>query len=141
VRDPLTRGLAWATGGFLELLGVPAKVRGTTIFGSTGAVRIVPDCDGVVLLNFFLAAVLAFPTPRRLSLVPSVLVGLVTIAVINFGRVVALTLTNFWYRQVFEFTHMYLFQGILVLVTTAIWLVWANYALRLGAGPETKSRA
>ena len=131
LREPLCLWLAQATSSLLSVGGVENTLRGATIFGQGGAVRIVPDCDGVVLLCYFAAAVLAFPKRRTLALLPSVGLGLALIFGVNVFRVAALTLTEFWYHEFFEFTHFYVLQGAMILITTLVWLAWANHAIRL----------
>lgn len=140
VRNPLCAGLAHATGWTLDLGGVETTVRGTTIIArGGGAVRIVPDCDGVVLLCYFVAAVLAFPKRRPLALLPSVGLGLLLIFAVNVLRVIVLTLTVFWYRDLFEFTHFYVLQGAMILVTTLVWLAWASRAMAVAEASEGAS--
>ena len=136
LRNPLCLGLAHTTSWLLALIGVENTLRGATIFGTGGAVRIVPDCDGVVLLCYFLAAVLAFPKRRPLALLPSIGLGLALIFGVNVFRVAALTLTEFWYHEFFEFTHFYVLQGAMILITTLVWLAWANHAIALGSAGE-----
>lgn len=126
IRDPVCRELARATQLILSAVGVEATRNDTLVIGPTGAVRIVYECDGVMLLCFFAAAVLAFPKPRLRPALQAALAGAVAIALANFARVLLLTVTQLYFRSAFEFVHFYLLQGAMILVVTLAFLVWAN---------------
>ncbi len=130
LRGPLAAALAQATGAALRLVGVSASVTGATLQSAHGAVRIVAECDGVVLLCFFAAAVLALPKPPLRAWLPSALAGAGGLFALNFARVLALTATQFWWRDAFEWVHFYLLQGLMIVATTLVWLAWADRALR-----------
>jgi exosortase/archaeosortase family protein len=130
IRTPLGAALAHATAVALHGIGVDATVSGTTLASSHGAVQIVAECDGVVLLCFFAAAVLALPKPPLRAWLPSALAGAAALFALNFGRVLALTATQFWWREAFEWVHFYLLQGLMILATTLVWLAWADRTLR-----------
>ena len=66
--------------------------------------------------------------------------GLGVVILLNWIRVFALVLTGYFNRDLVEFSHVYIWQGVLILGTVLVWLGWANYSLRfenqLAAGPE-----
>jgi exosortase/archaeosortase family protein len=126
IRDPICRELARATSLVLGLFGVETTLRETLVIGPTGAVRIVAECDGVMLLCFFAAGVLAFPKPRPGPALRAALAGAAAILAANFARVLGLTATQFYWRSAFDFVHFYLLQGAMILVTTLVFLVWAD---------------
>lgn len=130
IRAPLAAGLAHATAAALSLFGVDASVTGSTLSSAYGAVEIVAECDGVVLLCFFAAAVLALPKPALGRWLPSALAGAGALLALNFARVLALTATQFWWRDAFEWVHFYALQGLMIVATTLVWLAWADRALR-----------
>jgi len=130
IRAPLGAALARATAAALWLCGVDATVSGSTLASSHGAVQVVAECDGVVLLCFFGAAVLALPKPPLRAWLPSALAGAAALFGLNFARVLALTATQFWWREAFEWVHFYLLQGLMIVATTLVWLAWADRALR-----------
>jgi exosortase/archaeosortase family protein len=132
VRDPICAALARATSLALGLVGVETTARDTLILGPSGGVRIVAECDGVMLLCFFAAGVLAFPKRSPGAALRAALVPAAAILAANFARVLALTLTQFYWRDAFEFVHFYLLQGTMILVTTLGFLAWAD---RVAAQP------
>ena len=130
IRAPLGVALAHGTATALRLAGVDATVSGATLASSHGMVQIVAECDGVVLLCFFAAAVLALPKPALRAWLPSALAGAGALFALNFARVLALTATQFWWRDAFEWVHFYVLQGLMIVATTVVWLAWADRALR-----------
>lgn len=130
LRDPLRVGLARTVSATLAPFGVETRVDGTHVYGSTGAVEIVYDCDGVGLAIFFLAATLAFPIRRPRDVLSGLAGGLLVIAVANVFRLAALTWLNLHDPEIFEFVHAYLFQGFLVVVTVIAWAAWVSWAQR-----------
>jgi len=130
LRDPLREGLARTVSTTLASVGVETRVVGTQVYGSTGAVEIVYDCDGVALAIFFVSATIAFPARRRRDVLPGIAVGLLVIGLANVLRLVALTWLNLHDREVFEFVHAYLFQGFLVVATVVTFAAWAAWAQR-----------
>jgi exosortase/archaeosortase family protein len=126
VRDPICAVLARATSLALALVGVETTTRATLVIGRTGAVRIVPECDGVMLICFFAAGVLAFPKRQLAPALRAALAGAAAILAANFARVIALTVTQFYWRGSFEFVHFYLLQGAMILIVTLVFLAWAD---------------
>ncbi len=133
IRDPICAALARATSLALGLFGVETTLRDTLVIGPSGAVRIVYECDGVMLICFFAAGVLAFPKRDWRGALRAALAGAAVILAANFARVLALTLTQFYWSGAFEFVHFYLLQGAMILVTTLVFLAWAD---RVAAPPE-----
>ena len=141
VRGPLCEVLAASAAFALDAVGFPARANGTlvTVGGFTAVVH--TDCDGVVLLGLFLAAVLAFPSGWRPSLLPATALGIGVLVVLNWLRVVALVLTGYFDPSLFEMTHVYAWQGLLMLGTMIVWIVWAQRALRESEPPPQPQRA
>ncbi len=131
VRLPLQEWLASSSSVALSLLGIESHSNKTVVFAGSFGAHIIPDCDGIVLVVLFLSAVLAFPAPRRLALIPATLTGLAIVIALNWVRVFALVLTGYFNPAIVEFSHVYVWQGVLILGTVLVWLGWANYSLRL----------
>ena len=131
LRLPLRHWLASSSSWAISLLGIESHTRDTTVFAGSFAAQIVPDCDGLVLVVLFLAAVLSFPTRPTLRQIAPTLAGLAIVVALNWVRVFALVLTGYFDRSILEFSHVYIWQGVLIFGTVLVWIAWANYALRL----------
>lgn len=130
LRDPLCAALARAASGLLGVFGVETVVSGTQIRGATGVTEVVYNCDGVGLLVIFLSATLAFPVKRLASIAAGIAFGTLVILAINVVRIAFLAWLNLGYQDLVEFAHVYVFQGILVVVTVVTWLAWVTWAQR-----------
>lgn len=133
IRLPFGEILAATTGAALNAVGISARVSREMISVGGFTAVVHSDCDGIVLLVLFLSAVFAFPTRNRLATLPATLLGAAALVVLNWLRVVALVLTGYYDPALFEPTHVYAWQGALMLGTMVVWILWANHALRLDA--------
>jgi exosortase/archaeosortase family protein len=130
VRRPLCHALAATTAFALRGVGIQAGARGEMVTAGGFSAAVHTDCDGIVLLGLFLAAVLAFPSGWRPGLLPATALGIAVLVVLNWLRVMALVLTGWLEPSWFEATHVYAWQGLLVLGTMVVWIVWARHAVR-----------
>jgi exosortase/archaeosortase family protein len=136
LRVPVAEVLAQTAGIALNAAGIQARVNGDLVTAGGFSAVVHSDCDGIVLLGLFLAAVLAFPTRSRLATLPATLLGVAALVILNWLRVVALIVTGYLDPELFEMTHVYAWQGALMLGTMVVWILWANHVLRLDAAAQ-----
>lgn len=108
-------GDASASGHFLTFNGFPAAVEGA--------------CDGVQPTYIYLAAVLAFPCRWR-DKGWGILLGIPAIFLINFARVTTMMLFGAYRPDLFEWTHLYGWQALVIILTMAVWIFWAERFVR-----------
>jgi exosortase/archaeosortase family protein len=100
------------------------EVAGNELSTPHGRLRVSEECSGFDLLGLLAAAMLAYPVAwrRRLAgialLVPFVFI-------VNVIRVVSLSLVLEHASGAFETMHTVVWQGLLILVGLAYWLVWS----------------
>jgi exosortase/archaeosortase family protein len=87
----------------------------------------------------FLAAVLAFPATWRSRLIGLAL-GILAIQIVNLVRVVALFLTGVYFPRIFVSSHTVIWQTIVILFGTLLWIFWANRFATLAAPAEPAVR-
>ena len=51
--------------------------------------------------------------------------GLVAIQVVNLVRVVSLIYVRRWYPEIYESSHLILWQSLVVFVVVLLWIAWA----------------
>ena len=128
---PMTSGLARVSCSLLNLIGFDATVTGTVIAGSAGfAVNILKGCNGAYVLAIFVAAVLAFPAPWKLRLL-GVAVGIPAVQIINLVRIVSLYYIGVEHPALFERFHYQVWQTIVIMLSMALWLAWAELSNRV----------
>jgi exosortase H (IPTLxxWG-CTERM-specific) len=108
-------GEASASGHYLTFNGFPASVEGA--------------CDGVQPTYIYLAAVLAFPSRWR-DKGWGILVGIPAVFLINFLRVATMMLFGAFWPSLFEWTHLYGWQALVIILTMGVWIFWAERFVR-----------
>jgi exosortase H (IPTLxxWG-CTERM-specific) len=94
-------------------------------------VAIQPGCNGVEACIILIAAIVAFPAPRRPKLI-GLGIGILAVQAVNILRIVSLFYLGQWNMQWFEFAHLYLWQALIMLDVLAVWLLWVRYLARRG---------
>lgn len=92
-------------------------------------VKIIEECTGFYEAIIFLAAVLAFPTSWRKKGI-GVLLGLPLIYLFNLLRIMMLIVVGRYYRQAFDFMHLYFWQATMIIMITSVWLLWLIKVVR-----------
>lgn len=87
------------------------------------AVSIEAGCNGVEAALILIAAMLAFPAPWKHRLL-GIAVGLFAVQALNIVRIISLFYLGQWNMTVFEWTHVYLWQALIMLDVLIVWLVW-----------------
>lgn len=140
-REPYCALLARTIGFVLSLTPLDPIVTGSTISVGFGyALRVVPSCDGLVLLFLFIAGVAAVRVPP--SLRPYLMAGafLTLLVVINWFRLAILALTSFYQPALFEVVHIYVIQGVLILAVGLLFMLWLS-RVDIEATPMEAARA
>lgn len=96
-----------------------------TIIGANG-IEIVNGCNGLEAIGLFIGFVLAYPgnALRRAAFIP---LGIFFIYLVNIFRIVVLTVTQYDYPTIFDFTHDYSTTTIFYVAIFLLWVVWVNY--------------
>lgn len=124
VLEPWTRGLAGTARTLLGLAGLPAGGEGNVLSVGPFAVAVLDVCNGSDIFVLFAAAILAAPAPWWPYRGAALLLGLPLLAALNLLRVVALVLTGRYLPSLFEFSHQFLWQLLLVAATAGLFLLW-----------------
>jgi exosortase H (IPTLxxWG-CTERM-specific) len=120
---PYTEFLAKAVAAIVNVFGEGAAAAGTQVSSSRFSINISMGCDGVEASILFLAGVLAFPTTWSARLIGLAL-GAPLIHAINLARLVGLYYAGVYFPSVIEELHVYVAQTIVILLSTAILIVW-----------------
>jgi exosortase/archaeosortase family protein len=111
----------------LFLLGIPVEYKGHVLELSSFALDIRFGCNGLEAVIIYSVAVLSFPTVWK-KRVLGILFGFIGIQVVNLLRVVLLVLIAVYRMDVFEIAHLYVFQGIMIVVSFGIFLIFVDFA-------------
>ena len=119
-------GLVTAASGLLITLFDPHVTTVGNILQSTRngfAVSIQAGCNGIEAAIVLLAAMAAFPAPWKHRLL-GMLAGLAAVQALNVVRVISLFYVGQWNMDVFEWTHLYLWQALIMLDVLVVGLAW-----------------
>jgi exosortase H (IPTLxxWG-CTERM-specific) len=112
----------------IRMLGGHAGVAGALLQSPSGfMVRVENGCDGVNVTILLWAAVLSYPAPWMLK-AKGLAAGTGALHALNLARIISLFYLGQYSREWFEFAHLYLWEGLIVLDTLAIFWLWAAHA-------------
>lgn len=125
VIQPFTAFLASLSAALITPLDSDVIAYGRVIAHTVNnfAVSIEAGCNGVEATIVLIAAVVAFPAPWRLRLAAIVL-GFLTIQVLNIVRIISLFYLGQWDVEVFNWTHLYLWPVLIMLDVLVVFLLY-----------------
>jgi archaeosortase B (VPXXXP-CTERM-specific) len=115
---------------------------GSTVFGSviqvTGAaLEINHECTGIFVLLVYATFVLAYPAPWR-QRASGIGIGVIVLALVNFGRLVLLTVIASRRPEWFAYFHEYFFQGIFIALLAFLAAGWTERVRRAAIGEVSR---
>ncbi len=122
-------GTAHIEYALLSLLGGDVSVTDRIVTYAGFPVTIIEECTGIYEIIIFAAAVLAFPTSARNKLVGFAW-GAPLIYLFNVIRILVLIVVGRFYRESFEFMHIYFWQATMIAMITSVWLLWIVKVVR-----------
>jgi exosortase H (IPTLxxWG-CTERM-specific) len=133
---PLKRHTAQMSAFLLGLAGLHPTVGDALISARGFTVRIVSECTAIFMVILYFAFVTAYPTSLKNKLV-GLAFGLPFLTAANLLRIVAVFLAGVYYRELFDYLHVYIGQIAMVMLVLLTCMVWLRYtaAVRLSDRP------
>jgi exosortase H (IPTLxxWG-CTERM-specific) len=128
LHERLTRLIAVLSASILALFG-DASASGQQLTFNGFLATVEGACDGIQPTYIYVAAVLAFPSRWR-DKGWGVLVGIPAIFLINLIRVATMMLCGAYWPQLFDWAHLYGWQALVITLTMAVWVFWAELFVR-----------
>jgi len=122
---PWAASLAGLSASLIALFDPKVITYGNIIQSQTNGfgVAIEAGCNAVEACIVLAAAILAFPSPWRHKML-GLVIGMVVVQVVNILRIISLFYLGQWRMDAFEFAHLYLWQGLIMLDVLVVWLIW-----------------
>lgn len=122
---PWTEALTRISAGLITVFDPRVAAFGKILQSTTNgfAVSIEAGCNGIEAAIILIAAMLAFPAPWKHRAI-GVLAGLAAVQALNVLRVISLFYLGQWNLKVFEWAHLYVWQGLIMLDVLIVWLIW-----------------
>lgn len=124
-----TRMIVDLTGILLKPFGILDGVQGSVIHLRGLSLDVKFGCNGLEAFLIYTVAVLAFPA-RMVKKAVGISAGFLILQGLNVARIAALGLSGIYLKDYFHYIHIYVAQGIMIVLALVIFLVWLNYALR-----------
>jgi len=126
---PYTERIARVAAFALNRMGEEAQVKGTLLSSPRFAVNIYHGCNGILATSIYAAAVLAFPSTWAQKGI-GVALGIPAIQLINMARILSLYYIGIHWPRFFAAAHGYVWQSIVILLSMAVWIFWAEGFVR-----------
>ena len=121
--------------GLLALFSDQTRLSGDTIVSlGSFSVTIIEECTGVYEALILAAALLAYPTRWRHTLVGFAL-GMPLIYAMNVLRIAVLLVVGGQSQRWFDFMHLYFWQVTMIAMVASAWLAWLWWVVRDEADP------
>jgi exosortase H (IPTLxxWG-CTERM-specific) len=133
IHQPLSRLVAFFSTSILSVFGTVSRSGTFVVFNGFSAI-IIEACDGVLPAYIYLSAVLAFPS-RMDQKLWGIFIGIPAIFTINLIRVITLMMVGAYWPDLFERVHIYVWQALVVALSMALWVLWAEVFVRPGPAP------
>jgi exosortase/archaeosortase family protein len=122
-----TKGVVLLTSKVLKGLTVPATFQGSIIQLPSVALDVRFGCNGLEAVMIYSIAVIAFPALWRHKLL-GIIAGFLVIQVINILRIACLAYSAVYLKNLFEYIHIYIAQGMMIAVSLGVFFIYLNYA-------------
>jgi exosortase H (IPTLxxWG-CTERM-specific) len=120
--------IVYLSGLALEPFGIVHSVQSSIIHLKGLSLDVKFGCNGLEAFLIYTVAVLAFPA-RTAKKVVGIVAGFLILQVLNVVRIAALGLSGIYLKDYFHYIHIYVAQGIMIVLALVIFLLWLNYAL------------
>jgi exosortase/archaeosortase family protein len=122
-----TQGVVLLTSKVLGIIKVPCSFSGSVIQLPSISLDVKFGCNGLEAVMIYSIAVIAYPASWK-KRITGIAAGFVILQVINIMRIAALAYTGVYFRELFEYFHIYVAQGIMIAVSLAIFFVYLSFA-------------
>ena len=126
-----TAGVVGMSAQAVKLCGGQVAARQDVLTNpATGyAIRVEDTCNASNVTILLWAAILAFPAPWREKIL-GLLVGTLVLHAVNLVRIISLFYIGQHKPDWFQFTHLYVWETVIMLVTLAIFWTWVQRTYR-----------
>jgi|TARA_B100002003_G_scaffold231579_1_gene242712 exosortase H (IPTLxxWG-CTERM-specific) len=115
---------------FMALFSSEVRVGPEAIVRYGGfSVTIIEECTGVYEALILSAALLAYPTRWRNTLL-GFAIGIPMIYVMNVVRIIALIIVGRYSNRWFDFMHVYFWQVTMIAMIATVWMAWLWWVVR-----------
>lgn len=127
INGTYTQTIVGITAKILSLLGIASTCRGSIIELFSISLDVKFGCNGLEAVMIYSVAVIAFPASWKKKLI-GIAVGFAVIQIVNILRIVGLAYSGIHAKNIFEYIHIYIAQGMMIAISLGIFFIYLNYA-------------
>jgi exosortase/archaeosortase family protein len=124
-----TDSVVLITSKVLSLSGVQCSREGSLIHLPAISLNVKFGCNGLEAVMIYAVAVIAYPASWKMRSI-GILAGFLVIQIINIIRIAGLAYAAVYFKEIFEYMHIYVAQGIMIAVSLAVFFMYLHYAER-----------
>jgi exosortase/archaeosortase family protein len=122
-----TRGVVVAVAWLLHIVRIPCSTSGSFINLPSISLDVKFGCNGLEAVMIYSVAVMAFPAAFRTKLL-GIAAGFVVLQLVNIIRIAFLAYSGIYLKNLFDYIHVYVAQGIMIAVSLGIFFLYLDYA-------------
>jgi len=122
-----TQAIVWITAKILSVLGLASTCRGSVIELFSISLDVKFGCNGLEAVMIYSVAVIAFPAAWKKRLI-GIAAGFAVIQIVNILRIVGLAYSGVYAKNLFEYIHTYIAQGMMIAISLGVFFIYLNYA-------------
>ena|ERR1700690_15199 len=127
INGEYTRGVVITVAKLLQIIRIPCTTSGSIIYLPNISLDVKFGCNGLEAVMIYSVAVMAFPATFRTKLL-GIAVGFVILQLVNIIRIAFLAYSGIYLKNLFEYIHIYIAQGIMIAVSLGIFFLYLDYA-------------
>ncbi len=124
----LMSSTASLVGGVLSIFSSQVSNHDSIIIYRGFPVEIIDECTGIFEIFIYMAAVLAYSTSIKKKLIGFAL-GIPAIYIFNVIRIIFLLMAGAYSQRLFDFMHLYFWQGTLIIMISSVWAGWLYWVV------------
>lgn len=126
-----TQAIVAITASILSVLGIASTCQGSIIELFSISLDVKFGCNGLEAVMIYSVAVIAFPANWKKKLI-GIAAGFVVIQIVNILRIVGLAYSGIHARNLFEYIHTYIAQGMMIAISLGVFFIYLEYVKSTG---------
>jgi len=122
-----TKTIIFITVKILDIMGLSCTCQGSVITISGISLDVKFGCNGLEAVMIYTVGIISFPATWKKKFL-GIIAGFIVLQTINIIRIVALAYSCIYFKNFFEYIHIYIAEGIMIAVALGIYIYWIGYA-------------
>lgn len=121
-----TDAIVFITAKFLAIFNISVTTYGSILQLPDISLDVKFGCNGLEAVMIYSCAVLAYPASVKLKII-GIIGGFLVIQILNLIRIISLGYTAVNFREAFELIHIYVAQGIMIVIALGTFFIFLHY--------------